>query len=65
MGLASDKVNAVAATGADTLLAGDLGCLLNLAGKLRRDGADTRVYHVAEVLANMADVASIGEGERS
>ena len=62
--LAADKTAAVGASGAGTLLAGDLGCLLNLAGKLRREGSDTRVYHVAEVLADMADGESIGEGER-
>jgi L-lactate dehydrogenase complex protein LldE len=27
------------ATGADTLLAGDLGCLMNMAGKLKREGS--------------------------
>ncbi len=62
--MAADKVAAVEATGADTLLAGDLGCLLNLAGKLRREGKSQRVYHIAEVLAGMADAESIGEGER-
>ncbi len=61
--MAADKVDAVEASGADTLLAGDLGCLLNLAGKMRREGKSTRVYHVAEVLANMADCKSIGEGD--
>ena len=61
--MAADKVAAVVASGADTLLAGDLGCLLNLAGKLRREGRAQRVYHVAEVLAGMADAESIGEGK--
>lgn len=61
--MAADKIAAVEASGADTLLAGDLGCLLNLAGKLRRDGRNTRVFHVAEVLAGMADGKAIGEGE--
>ena len=61
--MAADKIVAVNATGADTLLAGDLGCLLNLAGKMRREGDEQRVYHVAEVLAGMADIESIGEGE--
>ncbi len=61
--MAADKSAAVAASGADTLLAGDLGCLLNLAGKLRREGKNTRVFHVAEVLAGMTDGKSIGEGE--
>ena len=62
--MAGDKVAAVVATGADTLLAGDMGCLLNLAGKLRREGHNQRVFHVAEVLAGMTDARSIGEGER-
>ena len=33
------------------VLAGDLGCLLNMAGKLQREGSAGRVRHVAEVLA--------------
>ena len=61
--MAADKVDAVEASGADTLLAGDLGCLLNLAGKLRREGKSQKVFHVAEVLASLTDTASIGEGE--
>ena len=62
--MAADKAAAVDATGVDTLLAGDLGCLLHLSGKMRRDGSNRRVYHVAEVLADMTDAVSIGEGER-
>jgi L-lactate dehydrogenase complex protein LldE len=47
----------------DTLLAGDLGCLLNMAGKLKREGSAVHVRHVAEVLANMTgDLPPIGEG---
>ena len=49
------KVDDVLATGADTLLGGDLGCLLNIAGRLYRRGADVRVRHVAEVLAGATD----------
>lgn len=37
--------------GTDLVLAGDLGCLMNMAGKLRRDGKPVAVRHVAEVLA--------------
>jgi L-lactate dehydrogenase complex protein LldE len=60
--MVSDKVANVAATGADTLLAGDLGCLLNMAGRLSREGSAMRVRHVAEVLADMtADVPPIGQ----
>ena len=61
--MAADKVAAVKQTGADTLLAGDLGCLLNLAGRLRREEGNQRVFHVAELLAGMTDTESIGEGE--
>ncbi len=60
--MVSDKAAHVAASGADTLLAGDLGCLLNMAGRLSREGSAVRVRHVAEVLAGMtADVAPIGQ----
>ena len=59
--MVSDKAKNVVATGADTLLAGDMGCLLNMAGRLARDGAPVKVRHVAEVLAGMTgEVAPIG-----
>jgi L-lactate dehydrogenase complex protein LldE len=61
--MVADKTAAVAASGADTLLSGDMGCLLNIAGRLRREGSPVRVYHVAEVLAGMADGPGIGDGE--
>ena len=55
------KAESIAATGADMLLAGDLGCLMNMAGKLQRDGNKIAVRHVAEVLAGMTAEAPIGE----
>jgi L-lactate dehydrogenase complex protein LldE len=58
------KADSIAATGADTLLAGDLGCLMNMAGKLQRAGSRIAVRHVAEVLAGMADGPAIGEPDR-
>ena len=58
--MVSDKVRDVTATGADTLLAGDMGCLLNIAGKLSRENRAVRCYHVAEVLAGVA-APPIGE----
>jgi len=42
---------------ASAVLAGDLGCLLNIAGKLRRHGKRIEVRHVVEVLAGMAEHA--------
>jgi L-lactate dehydrogenase complex protein LldE len=55
------KTNDIVATGAGLLLAGDMGCLLNMAGKLKRQGARVRSRHIAEVLADMTDAAPIGE----
>ena len=46
------------------LLAGDLGCLMNMAGKLSRDGKPIAVRHVAEVLAGMTDDPPIGAPRR-
>ena len=64
--MVSDKAADVVATGADTLLAGDLGCLLNMAGRLSRQGHAVHVRHVAEVLADMTrELPAIGEpGDR-
>ena len=62
--LVTEKAQQIEATGADTLLAGDLGCLLNMAGKLLRRGGKVRARHVAEVLADMAQGPAIGEGRR-
>jgi L-lactate dehydrogenase complex protein LldE len=59
--MVGDKVRDILATGADTVLAGDLGCLLNIAGKLKREGSAVRVRHVAEVLAGRTDIPAIGE----
>jgi L-lactate dehydrogenase complex protein LldE len=49
--MVSDKCAAVTATQAEVLLGGDLGCLMNIAGKLSRSGSQVQVRHVAEVLA--------------
>ncbi len=62
-GMVEKKTAAIAETGAGTLLAGDLGCLLNMAGKLQREGRPVKVRHVAEVLAGMADGPAIGEAK--
>lgn len=64
--MVSDKVASIQKTGADTLLGGDLGCLLNIAGRLKRQGSGIKVYHVAEILAEMTGHAPpIGEGTNS
>lgn len=61
--MVADKVRALAATEAGTVLAGDLGCLMNIAGRMRREGRRIEVRHVAEILAGMADGAAIGADE--
>ena len=57
------KVDNIQATGADMVLAADMGCLLNIAGKLKRQGSPVKVRHVAEVLAGMTQEPAIGEGK--
>ena len=58
--IVEQKTACIEASGADTLLAGDLGCLMNIAGKLKRQGSKIEVRHVAEVLAGMTDAPPIG-----
>jgi L-lactate dehydrogenase complex protein LldE len=46
------KCDSIASVGADAVVGGDLGCLMNIEGRLRRRGDEkTRVLHIAEVLA--------------
>ncbi len=59
--IVSKKTENIAASGADTLLAGDLGCLMNMAGRMSREGRTVKARHVAEVLAGMADGPAIGD----
>jgi L-lactate dehydrogenase complex protein LldE len=56
------KLKNIVASGADTLIAGDLGCLMNMAGKLKREGSAIKVRHVAEVLAGDVETPAIAEG---
>lgn len=58
--IVSEKTKNIARSGASTLLAGDMGCLMNMAGKLQREGSAIEVRHVAEVLAGMTEAPSIG-----
>jgi len=62
--MVGDKIKDAAATGADLLLAGDLGCLMNMAGKASREGARIKLRHVAEVLAGLTTQPAIGEAEK-
>jgi L-lactate dehydrogenase complex protein LldE len=62
--IVAKKAANVAASGAGMLIAGDLGCLMNMAGKLQRDGSAIEVRHVAEVLAGMTEEPAIGAPPR-
>jgi L-lactate dehydrogenase complex protein LldE len=54
--IADQKCDDIAATGVDAVVLGDLGCMLNIEGRLRRRGdKTTKVLHVAEILAGMTD----------
>jgi L-lactate dehydrogenase complex protein LldE len=59
--IVGEKVRNIQAAGADLLLGGDLGCLMNMAGKLHRGGSKVRVFHAAELLAGMGTGPAIGE----
>jgi L-lactate dehydrogenase complex protein LldE len=52
--MATDKAAGIESTNADILLAGDMGCLLNIAGRLSRMDVKIAVHHVAEVLAGLS-----------
>lgn len=59
--MAGDKTRNIAATGAELVLAGDLGCLMNMAGKASREGRAFKARHVVEVLAGDLATPAIGE----
>jgi len=53
------KIHDIVGTGAATVLSGDLGCLMQIAGRLAREGVEVEARHVAEVLAGMTDDPAI------
>jgi L-lactate dehydrogenase complex protein LldE len=54
--IADEKCVDIADTGADAVVLGDVGCMLNIEGRLRRRGdADTKVLHFAEILAGVTN----------
>ena len=53
--IAGRKCDAILATGSAAIVGGDLGCLMNIEGKLRRMGDEkTQVLHIAEILSGAA-----------
>jgi L-lactate dehydrogenase complex protein LldE len=62
--IVDEKADAAEKSGAPVLLAGDLGCLMNIAGRLARKGSTIEVRHFAEVLAGMTDQPAICEARK-
>ena len=56
-----EKARAIEGTGAEILLGGDLGCLMNMAGKLGRRGSGVRAFHTVEALTGRLGTAAIGQ----
>ncbi len=52
--IASDKVDALEATGASAMISADGGCLLNLNGTLEKRGSALRGQHIASFLRRLA-----------
>lgn len=63
--MVSDRCRELTVVMPDLLLGGDLGCLMNLAGKLSREGSPIAVRHIAEVLAGMTCSPPIARGRVS
>jgi len=59
--MVGNKSANILASGADTLVGGDLGCLLNMAGKLKREGHKIETRHLVEILAGMCNTPAIAE----
>ena len=50
--MAQSKIDAIAKTGADTVVSLDPSCLMQIQGALSRAGSGIRTMHLAEVLAS-------------
>ncbi|WP_317929571.1 (Fe-S)-binding protein [Halioxenophilus sp. WMMB6] len=61
--MADNKIDNALAVNADLVIGGDLSCLLNLAGRAKRRGANLNFRHVAEVLVGDWQTPAIGEAD--
>ena len=59
--MVENKAADIQASGADTVSAGDVGCLMNMAGRLKRQGSKVKVYHIAEILVGTSGTSAIAE----
>ena len=58
--MTDNKIGNIQRSGANVLLAADLGCLMNIAGRIKRRELPVRVYHIAEVLAGIIEDDGLG-----
>ncbi|MFJ8530968.1 (Fe-S)-binding protein [Bacillus sp. NPDC094106] len=49
--MVDEKIKHIEETGSSLLIGADMGCLMNIGGRLRRKNKDIQVLHIAEVLA--------------
>ena len=58
--MVDSKIDNIQRSGANVLLAADMGCLMNIAGRIKRRELPIRVYHIAEVLAGLVQDNGVG-----
>lgn len=60
--MVDEKCESVVETGADILISADMGCLLNIGGRLSRKGVPVKIMHIAEVLNHTGETAAAKGG---
>lgn len=55
--MVTEKTHHVVETNAQVLVGLDMGCLMNIGGRLRREGHEVRVLHLAQLLAEGRHIA--------
>jgi len=63
--MVENKVANAEAGKAQMLVGGDLGCLMNMAGKLKRQGSDLQTRHIVELLADLLEQPALGEARNT
>lgn len=66
--MADEKSACVVETGAQYLISADMGCLMNIGGRMSREGQEIKVMHIAEVLNHIpisGSMPAVVKGGRS
>ncbi|MGD0542237.1 MAG: (Fe-S)-binding protein [Tepidisphaeraceae bacterium] len=58
--IVDDKINCISRTGAQTVVCNDAGCTLNISGMCHRRKMETRVRHIAELMAEAMGIQTNG-----